>query len=65
MGNPIIDHECCSHSLEIAIVEGKKILIFLIKTLDVVGDTLGEIPDVASVKLLSCEASVLIDTGQE
>lgn len=51
--------------LEIAIIKGKQVLVLVIETLNVVGNTLGEVPDVTGLQHLSREASILINTSEK
>jgi hypothetical protein len=51
--------------LKVAVVKNEEILVLVAQTLDVVRDTLGEVPDVALFKLLGCPAAVLVDGGEE
>jgi hypothetical protein len=51
--------------LKVAIVKGKQVLVLIIQALDVVGNALGEIPDVTGLQHFSREASILINTSEK
>lgn len=50
---------------KVTIVKDKEILVLLIQTLNVVRNTLREVPDVSRVELLGGEASILIHSSEE
>ena len=51
--------------LKVTIVESKEILVLIIQALDVVRDTLGEVPDVSSLEDVGSESPILIYTSEE
>jgi hypothetical protein len=51
--------------LEVTVIKGKKILVLIIKTLDIMGNTLREVPNVTSLQDLSCETAILVNSGKE
>jgi hypothetical protein len=50
VSNPVIDIECRSDGVEVAVVEHKQIFVLLCQTLYDVGLTLGEVPYVALIQ---------------
>lgn len=62
MCDPVIDVERCASSLEVAFVEDEKILVLLGQTLDNMGFSLGEVPNVSFVQDLELVAAELIDS---
>lgn len=50
---------------KVTVIKGKKVFVLIFQPLDIVGHTLGEVPDVPRVELLGGEATVLVDATQE
>ena len=51
--------------LKVTVIESKKVFVFVLQTLDIMGNTLGEVPDVSRVELLSGESTVFVNTSEE
>lgn len=51
--------------LKVTIVKDKEIFVLVIQALDVVGNTLGEVPDITSIQDLGCPAAILVNSRQE
>lgn len=50
---------------KVAIVKDKEVFVLIIQALYIVRNTLGEVPDVSRVELLSGETPILIDSREE
>lgn len=50
---------------KVAIVKDKEVFVLFIQALYIVRNTLGEVPDVSRVELLSGETPILIDSREE
>lgn len=51
--------------LKVTIIEGEKVFVLIFQTLDVMSNTLGEVPDIPGVELLGGESTVLVNTSEE
>lgn len=51
--------------LKVTVIKGQEVLVLLIQSLNVVRNTLGEVPDVTGIKLLGREAAVLVDSAEK
>lgn len=51
--------------LKVTIVKYKQILILIVQTLDIMSNTLGEVPNVSRFELLSGESAILINSSEK
>lgn len=51
--------------LKVTVVESEEVLVLIVQSLDVVGNTLGEIPDVTGLELLGGKATVLVNAAEK
>lgn len=51
--------------LKVAIIEGEKVFVLIFQTLDVMSNTLGEVPDIPRIELFGSESTVLVNSSQE
>lgn len=51
--------------LKVTVIKGQEVLVLLVQSLDVVRNTLGEVPDVTCIKLLGSEAAVFVDSAEK
>ncbi len=65
MQYPVIDHKSGPDFVEVPVVEGEQVLVFVVQALDNVGYAFGKVPDVAGVELGDLVAAVGVDGGDE
>lgn len=51
--------------LKVAIAENEKVFVLIFQTLDIMSNTLGEVPDISRFELLSGESTVFVNTSKE
>lgn len=51
--------------LKVAVIEGQKVFVLIVQTLNIMSDTLGEIPDISLLEFLSKESTIFVDTGEK
>lgn len=50
---------------KVTIIKSEQIFILIIESLNIVRYTLGEIPNISSLELLSCETTILVNAGEK
>lgn len=61
MRYPVIDHECCTSSIEVTVIEDQEVFVLVCQALNRMGFTLGKIPDVALVQCFHLVATILVN----
>jgi len=50
---------------KVTVIKGKKVFVLIFQALDIMSNTLGEVPDVPRVELLGLKSAVLVNSSEE
>lgn len=50
---------------KVTVIKGKKVFVLIFQALDIMSNTLGEVPDISRFELLSGESTILVNSSEK